>query len=148
MVVHPDPVAITTAAQSGIKALYPFYQSPASCGFPSPAADYLEDSLSLDQLLIRHPAATFFARTQGQSMTGAGIHDGDLLIIDRSLKPRSEDVVIALLDGELLVKRLKLKKGKPELHSEHPNYPVIVLKEGLQLDIWGVVVQVIHSLRS
>lgn len=126
----------------------PFYQSPAACGFPSPAADYLEDRLSLDQLLIQHPAATFFARAQGDSMTGAGIHDGDLLIIDRALTARSDDVVIALLDGELLVKRLVLQNGDVELHSENKAYSVITLSDEQQLDVWGVVVQVIHSLRG
>ncbi len=130
------------------KAAYPYYQSPAACGFPSPAADYLEESLSLDQLLIEHPAATFFARAQGNSMIGAGIHDGDLLIIDRAFTARSGDVVIALLDGDLLVKRLQLKQGKAELHSENKDYPVILLSDEQQLDVWGVVLQVIHSLRG
>ncbi|MGB1272460.1 MAG: LexA family protein [Endozoicomonas sp.] len=126
---------------------YPFYQSPAACGFPSPAADYLEERLSLDQLLIEHPAATFFARAQGYSMTGAGIHDGDLLIIDRSLKVRSGDVIIALLDGELLIKRLRLKAEGVSLYSEHPDYSPIQLASEQSLDIWGVVTQVIHGLR-
>ena len=126
---------------------FPFYQSPAACGFPSPAADYLEDRLSLDQLLIQHPAATFFARAQGDSMTGAGIHDGDLLIIDRALTARSDDVVIALLDGELLVKRLVLEDGNVELRSENERYPPMALSDEQQLDVWGVVIQVIHSLR-
>ena len=126
---------------------YPFYQSPAACGFASPAADYLQDTLSLDQLLIRHPAATFFARAQGKSMTGAGIYDGDLLIIDRSLNPNDGDVIIALLDGELIVKRLIYGNGAPILHSEHPDYADIKLGSDQQLDVWGVVTEVIHSLR-
>ncbi|MCW7552870.1 translesion error-prone DNA polymerase V autoproteolytic subunit [Endozoicomonas gorgoniicola] len=130
------------------KTSFPFYQSPAACGFPSPAADYLEDRLSLDQLLVQHPTATFFARAQGNSMIGAGIHDGDLLIIDRSLTARSGDIVIALLDGELLVKRLKLNNKKAELHSEHPDYPPVRLTAEQELDVWGVVTQVIHELRS
>ncbi|WP_461538409.1 LexA family protein [Spongorhabdus nitratireducens] len=128
-------------------ATYPFYQHPAACGFSSPAADYLEDSLSLDQLLIRHPAATFFARAQGKSMMGAGIHDGDLLLIDRALKPGHNDIVIALLDGELIAKRLVWRNDKPILMSEHPDYPPIHLTTEQQLDIWGVVTEVIHSLR-
>ncbi len=101
-------------------ATLPFYKSPAACGFTSPAADYLQETLSLDQLLIRHPAATFFARAQGRSMEGAGIFDGDLLIIDRSLNPRDGDVILTLLDGELIVKRLVYRNTKPELHSENP----------------------------
>ena len=126
---------------------YPFYQSPASCGFPSPAADYLEDRLSLDQLLIEHPAATFFARAQGDSMQGAGIYNDDLLIIDRSLTVRSGDIIIALLDGELLVKRLKTGDGKTLLLSENSDYEPIVLASGQTLNVWGVVIQVIHGLR-
>ena len=125
----------------------PFYQSPAACGFTSPAADYLQDTLSLDQLLIRHPAATFFARAQGRSMEGAGIFDGDILIIDRSLTPGDGDVILALLDGELIVKRLVYCHGKPELHSENPDYPAIKLDSEEGLNVWGVVTEVIHHLR-
>ncbi|WP_299730059.1 translesion error-prone DNA polymerase V autoproteolytic subunit [uncultured Endozoicomonas sp.] len=126
---------------------YPFYQSPAACGFTSPAADYLQDTLSLDQLLIRHPAATFFARAQGCSMEGAGIFDGDILIIDRSLTPGDGDVILTLLDGELIVKRLVYRNGKPRLHSEHPDYPPIKLNNEQSLNVWGVVTEVIHHLR-
>ncbi|MGI9275675.1 MAG: LexA family protein [Endozoicomonas sp.] len=143
MTITPKPFK----AGSG-NGRYPFYQSPAACGFPSPAADYLEDHLSLDQLLVQHPAATFFARAQGHSMIGAGIHDSDLLIIDRSLTARSGDIVIALLDGELLVKRLKRDGENVVLLSEHPDYPPVDLKSEQTLDVWGVVTQVIHSLRQ
>ena len=142
--MKPDPIKPSSPDGS---QKYPFYQSPAACGFPSPAAEYLQDTLSLDQLLIHHPAATFFARAQGQSMTGAGIHDGDLLIIDRSVNPRDRDVIIALLDGELIVKRLVYAEGKPVLQSEHPDYPTIKLGSEQQLDVWGVVTNVIHNLR-
>ncbi|KEI71454.1 LexA family protein [Endozoicomonas elysicola] len=126
---------------------YPYYRSPAACGFVSPAADYLQETLSLDQLLIRHPAATFFARAQGQSMEGAGIFNEDILIIDRSLTPKSGDVVIALLDGELIVKRLVYRESKPVLQSENPDYPPIVLDSEQNLDVWGVVTEVVHHLR-
>lgn len=143
MTITPQPLK-----SDALSGNYPFYPCPAACGFPSPAADYLEDRLSLDQLLIQHPAATFFARAQGCSMIGTGIHDGDLLIIDRSLTARSGDIVIALLDGELLVKRLKLNNKKAELHSEHPDYPPVRLTAEQELDVWGVVTQVIHELRS
>lgn len=125
----------------------PFYQSPAACGFTSPAADYLQETLSLDQLLIRHPAATFFARAQGRSMEGAGIFDGDLLIIDRSLNPRDGDVILTLLDGELIVKRLVYRNNKPELHSENPDYPPVKLNSEQEVNVWGVVTEVIHHLR-
>ena len=126
---------------------YPFYQSPAACGFVSPAADYLQETLSLDQLLIHHPAATFFARAKGNSMEGAGIFDDDILIIDRSLTAKSGDVIIALLDGELIVKRLVSRDGKVFLESEHPEYPAITINAEQDLDVWGVVTNVIHNLR-
>lgn len=126
---------------------YPFCESPAACGFPSPAADYMEQRLSLDELLVAHPAATFFAKAQGSSMEGVGIFDGDLLIVDRALSPHSGDVVIALLDGELCVKKLVQSEDVTELHSASRDYPPIVLQDGQTLEIWGVVVHVIHSLR-
>ena len=132
---------------AAISAQHPYYACPAACGFPSPAADYLEDRLSLDQLLIEHPAATFFARAQGDSMLGAGIHDGDLLIIDRALTARDGDIIIALLDGELLVKRLYRRHGRVALHSENPDYSPITLDGDATLDLWGVVIHVIHPLR-
>ena len=126
---------------------YPFYENSVACGFPSPAADYMEKRLSLDELLVAHPAATFFAKAQGTSMEGAGIFDGDLLIVDRSLSPRSGDVVIALLDGELCAKRLVQTEDVTELHSASTDYPPIVLQDGQTLEVWGVVVHVIHGLR-
>lgn len=127
--------------------IVPFYPSPAACGFTSPAADYLQDTLSLDQLLIRHPAATFFARAQGRSMEGAGIFDGDILIIDRALNPGDGDVILALWSGELIVKRLVYRQGRPELHSDNAGYAPIRLNGEEVLDVWGVVTEVIHRLR-
>ena len=127
--------------------IVPFYPSPAACGFTSPAADYLQDTLSLDQLLIRHPAATFFARAQGRSMEGTGIFDGDILIIDRALSPGDGDVILALWSGELIVKRLVYRQGRPELHSDNAGYAPIRLNGEEVLDVWGVVTEVIHRLR-
>ena len=125
----------------------PFYQTPAACGFASPAADYLQETLSLDQLLIQHQAATFFARARGNSMEGAGIFDDDILIIDRSLTASHGDIILALLDGELIVKRLHHKNGKVMLQSENSAYPPILLDSEQSLHIWGVVTNVIHNLR-
>lgn len=128
-------------------AIVPFYHSPAACGFTSPAADYLQDTLSLDQLLIRHPAATFFVRARGNSMEGAGIFDDDILIIDRALNPVDGDVILALWEGELIVKRLVYRHERPELHSEQVGYAPIRLNDEGRLDVWGVVTEVIHRLR-
>lgn len=129
------------------KKTFPLYQAPASCGFPSPAADFQEDSLSLDKLLIQQPAATFFAKASGHSMEGAGILDGATLIVDRSQTPRSGDIIIALLDGDLLVKRLILEDKQVILQSEHPDYPPVALTSEQQLDVWGVIVASINQYR-
>jgi DNA polymerase V len=124
----------------------PLYASRVAAGFPSPADDHLEDTLDLNEHLVRHPAATFFVRVQGDSMTGAGIHHGDLLVVDRSLEPKSGAIVIAVVNGELTVKRLKVDHGGVWLMPENPNYPPLEIKEGTDLMIWGVVAHVVHSL--
>lgn len=127
----------------------PFYLNRISAGFPSPADDYVEERIDLNEQLIRNKAATFFLRVQGDSMLGSGIHPGDRLVVDRSLQPKNGDIVIAVLDGELTVKRLVLlPNGGVELHPENLVYPVIRPEEFQQLDIWGVVTNVIHPLRS
>lgn len=124
----------------------PLYMIPISAGFPSPAEDYLEGTLDLNQLLIRKPAATFFVRVVGDSMTGAGIHCGDLLVVDRSLEAIDGRVVIAVLNGEMVVKRLKVCREQVWLVAENPHYPPIEVTEAMQFEIWGVVVHVVHSV--
>lgn len=126
----------------------PLFLSRIPAGFPSPADDYVEDCIDLNDHLVKHPAATFFLRVRGHSMTGAGIFDNDLVVVDRSLEPVSGAVVIAVLDGELTVKRLaRLPDGAVELRPEHPDFAVIRLTEWHELNIWGVVTDVIHSVR-
>ena len=126
----------------------PYYQAPAACGFPSPTADFQEDTLSLDKLLIQHPAATFFARASGKSMEGAGIKDGAILVVDRSQTPRSGDIIIAMLDGDLLVKRLLIQNNQSwVLQSEHPDYPPVTLKSDQALDVWGVIIAAVNQYR-
>ncbi len=115
-------------------------------GFPSPAADYEEDKLDLNKYLIKNPAATFFVRAIGDSMVGAGIHCGDLLVVDRSLEPRDKSVVIAVIDGELTVKRIRIKKKKFTLEPENENYSVQEINEDTDFQVWGVVTNVIHAL--
>lgn len=126
---------------------YPLFLSRVSAGFPSPADDDVETGLDLNAHLIQHKSATFFLRVQGDSMTGAGIFDGDLLVVDRATKPQHGSVVIAVLDGELTVKRLSLVGDSVELCPENPSYPVIRVQSHQELNIWGVVTHVIHSLR-
>ena len=124
----------------------PLFATAIQAGFPSPAEDYVAARLDLNELLIRHAEATYFLRVKGDSMVGAGIHPGDLLVVDRALTPQDGSVVVADVDGELTVKRLKLKVGLPELHPENPAYPVIRFKEGQELCIWGVVTNTVHSV--
>ena len=124
----------------------PLYTCPVSAGFPSPAEEYLEGKLDLNKHLVPHPLSTFFVRVSGHSMIGAGIHEGDLLIVDRSLEPRDGKVVIAVINGELLVKRLKFKDKQPYLFAEHPDYPPVAITEEMEFQIWGVVTWVNHPL--
>ena len=115
-------------------------------GFPSPADDYMEGSLDLNEHVIRHPSATYFIRASGDSMTGAGIFDGDLLIVDRSLDPVHGRIAIVEMDGQLTVKRLFKSKGRFQLQSENVNYPPIELQEENEVIVWGVVTHVLHNL--
>lgn len=122
------------------------FADAVKAGFPNPAEDYIEGRLNLDQHLIPHPAATFFVRVAGDSMVGAGIHPGDLLIVDRSLEARHGRVIIAVVDNELTVKRLCRRDGHIRLLAENDRYPPIACAEGADLRIWGVVTSVAHSL--
>lgn len=124
----------------------PFYQSPVSAGFPSPAQDEMEEKLDLNQLLIKRPAATFFLRVSGSSMIKAGIHHDDILVVDRSLEPAHGKIVIASINGELTVKRLHISPGKVQLVAENDAYRPIDITNEMDMRIWGVVTSVIHAL--
>ncbi|MBB1486099.1 LexA family protein [Oceanospirillum sediminis] len=121
-------------------------QHPVSSGFPSPADNYTEQTLDLNQQLIRHPSSSFLMRVQGDSMDNAGIHDGDLLVVDRAIQPEPGKVVIAAINGDLTVKRLTLYQGQFWLTPENPRYRPVPLNEFNDSFVWGVVVHVIHSL--
>jgi DNA polymerase V len=125
----------------------PLYGHTVPAGFPSPADDYVEDRLDLNQLLVHNKSATFFLRVKGDSMVNAGIHDGDIIVVDRSVEPIDRSVVVAVVDGELTVKRLVLRNGTAELHAENPKYVPIRFKEGQELTIWGVVTSAVHLVR-
>ncbi len=142
---HPPmgiPLAVVT--QTG-RLLLPVGAGKAAAGFPSPATDHIDQCLDLTEYLVLHPEATFFLRVKGDSMTGAGIHHGDLLIVDRSLEPASGRVVVAALNGELTVKRLQRSRGRITLQAENPAYPDIAVSDGHDLQIWGVVAHVVHT---
>lgn len=130
-------ILLPTPGQPPIYA--PLFGHKVPAGFPSPADDYVEGRLSLDEHLVRHREATFFVRAKGNSMVGAGIFDGDLLVVDKSLAPASGDIVIAVMDGELTVKRLIRQGERVILRPENPRFKDIELREGQELQVWGVV---------
>ena len=113
-------------------------------GFPSPAEQYQETPLDLNELLVKRPAATFFVKVQGESMIGEGIHDGDLLVVDRSLRPADGDVIIASVDGDFTVKTYRRDRNGIRLEPANPAYPAIRLKAGQELDYFGKVTACIH----
>lgn len=124
----------------------PIFLGRLPAGFPSPADDYLEGKLDINKHLVKHPAATFYVRVSGDSMLGAGIHCGDLLVVDRSLEAKNGNVVVAVLDGDLTVKRLYKRDGIIRLLPENSQYQPIEIAEGQSFEIWGVVTSVIHAL--
>jgi DNA polymerase V len=116
-------------------------------GFPSPAEDYAQGRLDLNDYLVEHEAATFYVRVEGHSMTGAGILDGDIIAVDRSLEPRQGDVVVAVIDGALTVKELNRQGDTITLRARNPEFKPIEFKLGQELVIWGVVKGVVRKLR-
>ena len=116
-----------------------------SAGFPSPAADYAEQSLDLNHYLVQNKPATFMFTVQGDSMMGAGIYDGDKVVVDKALKPKHKDIVVAVVDGEYTIKRLYQLRGKTELQPENSSYEPITFNENSELQIWGVVVGVVRK---
>ncbi|HAS19873.1 MAG TPA: peptidase S24, partial [Flavobacteriaceae bacterium] len=130
---HPD--------QDHQKSLH-LAQEGISAGFPSPADDFKELRISIDQEVVRNEEATFYARVSGQSMQGAGLDDGDLLVIDRSLEPQHDKIAVCYIDGEFTVKRLKVAAEGIFLMPENPNYKPIKMNEENELIIWGIVTYV------
>ncbi|HJR06217.1 MAG TPA: translesion error-prone DNA polymerase V autoproteolytic subunit [Pyrinomonadaceae bacterium] len=124
----------------------PLFLASVSAGFPSPAEDYIEGRLDLNRHLIKHPAATFFVRVAGDSMIGSGIHPGDILVVDRALEPQDSNVVIAVVDGELTVKRISQRHGKLFLVPDNQAYQPLEILEEMEFEVWGVVTSVIHNL--
>lgn len=124
----------------------PLFTSKIQAGFPSPANDYIEKSLDLNELMIQNPAATFFARAQGKSMINAGILPGDILVINRALEPLPGSIVVCVLNDEFTVKRLVKANGRWQLQAENPDYPPIEFAEDSEIRIWGVVTFAIHCV--
>ena len=122
------------------------FSGKVAAGFPSPADDYVDKNLDLNELLVQKPAATFFVRAQGESMLGAGIHPNDILVVDRSIEAVAGKIVICALNGELTVKRLERVNEQWQLKAENPAYANIIPHDELDMVIWGVVTNVIHAL--
>lgn len=123
----------------------PFFAAGARAGFPSPAGDYLQNQLDLNEHLIQHPAATFIVRVQGDSMVDANLNDGDLLLVDRSVQARNRHIVLAMINGEFTVKRLVKSAHGVFLKPENKAYKAIEVTEGMDFEVWGVVTHIIHK---
>ena len=123
----------------------PLLNDSVSAGFPSPADDYTEENIDLNEHLISNPFSTFFLRVKGESMINAGIRDKDLIIVDKSLIAKPGDIVIAMIDGEFTIKRLSIKNDELYLKAENHNYPDFSFKNHIDVQIWGVVIYSIHS---
>jgi DNA polymerase V len=153
-VPQPQPQPITAAARPALRFVVPakaafvripYFPQGIPAGFPSPADDHLQKALDLHEHLIKHPAATFFAHVQGDSMKDANLNDGDLLIIDRAETPRHRSIVVAVVNGEFTVKRLHKRNGEVRLVPENKAFPAIEVTEGMDVEIWGVVSHIIHK---
>ena len=126
----------------------PLFGRLLPAGFPSPADDHLDGEIDLGAYLIERPASTFIMRVTGESMKGAGILDGDMVVVDRSVAPRSGHVVVGVVGGEMTLKRFRrLGNGRAALQAENPDFPEFVIGEELPAEIWGVVVGVVRKLR-
>lgn len=151
-----DAATIEKLAKVGLKVMQPHPDAPKSAlplflskvaaGRPTQTDDAVDDYVDLNDYCISHPESSFLLRVSGQSMLGAGIHDGDLLVVDRSSKPKSGQVVIAALDGELTVKRLARQGQAVQLVAENPEYPGIMVRPDQTFTVWGVVTFVVHRL--
>ncbi len=122
------------------------FEHKVAAGFPSPADDFMERKLDLNEHLVKHPAATFFVRVSGTSMIKAGIHHNDILVVDRALEASNNKVVLALIDGEFTVKRIQKLGAKIFLNPENPHFKPLEITSEMDFEVWGVVTNVIHSL--
>ena len=124
----------------------PLFVSRVSCGFPSPAEDWIEGRLDLNRFLVQHPAATFFVRVSGDSMVGAGIQEGAILVVDRAVQAEDGDVIVARINDELCVKRLEIRGGEVWLLPDNPAYEPLRITEEMEFEIWGKACHAIHPL--
>ena len=133
------------SAETTTELKIPLFESGVSAGFPSPADDYLDLPIDLNEFLIKHPTATFYVRVKGNSMEGAGIRNGDLLIVDRAEEPRNKSIVLGIIDGEFTVKRIKKKGSDLYLMPDNPEFKPIKINDNMNFQVWGVVTYVVHK---
>ena len=125
---------------------FPLYENAVQCGFPSPADDFLDLDINLNDYLVKHKSATFCVKVNGSSMNGVGIHSGDILIVDRAESVKNNSIVLAVIDSEFTVKSIKKNAGKLYLNPANDNYKPIKITEDMNFHVWGVVTFVIHAL--
>lgn len=123
-------------------------QSGIHAGFPSPATDYMTQAIDLNKELVRHPAATFYGRVVGDSMIDAGVDEGDILVIDKSLEPQEGDMAVCFVDGEFTLKYLRFHSGGLTLQPANDRYPSIEVGEDTDFKVWGIVTYVIKNVRA
>ncbi|MEK6627657.1 MAG: translesion error-prone DNA polymerase V autoproteolytic subunit [Bdellovibrionota bacterium] len=123
----------------------PLYATKISCGFPSPAEDYLEAKLDLNEKLIQRPSSTFLLKAEGDSMTNAGIFNNDLLVVDKSIKPQHGHIIVAVVNGEFTLKRLVFRFPKTILQPENPKFKPLEITAEMNFEVWGVVTHTIHG---
>ena len=128
----------------GAPLAIPIFLSGVQAGFPSPAEDYIEKHLDLNDLVVKHPAATFFVRVEGNSMRDAGIHPGDIIVVDRSLEAAHDKIIVAVINSEFTVKRMKITQKGVYLVPENPSFPQIEITPGTDFQVWGVVTHIIR----
>lgn len=144
---RPIPIEIYRPLTGLLPLRLPLFSHKIPAGFPSPADDYIESRLSLDEHLVQHKDSTFFVRATGNSMVGAGIFDGDLLIVDKGLYAQAGDIVVAVVDGEFTVKYLHWQGSCAILRPANPHFKDIVLQDGQELQVWGVVTSTVKQFR-
>ena len=142
---HSDNLDFYSVEETAFEKI-PLFEGSVQAGFPSPADDYLESKLDLNDYLIKHPSATFFVRVVGDSMVNAGIHNNDIIIVDRSIKPKHGKIIVAALDGQMTVKRLYQRDKKVLLLPENKLFKPIEISDSMEIVIWGVATNVIHAL--
>lgn len=146
MILHDSESLAIYSADTDSELNLPFISTGISAGFPSPALDFIDLSIDLNRHLIKHPSSTFYGRVKGDSMIEAGIHDGDLLVIDKSLDPKDDKIAVCYIDGEFTLKRIKIEKDCCWLLPANPKYQPIKVTEENDFLIWGIVTHVIKKM--